>query len=74
MFTEYGVTSNSKVCIITAGTIRNEGEEEVDWAQRNVAAMKEIIPNVLKYNKEPVILVLSSPGKNIDYFKSYFVK
>ncbi|KAJ9585894.1 hypothetical protein L9F63_020457, partial [Diploptera punctata] len=63
----YGITKNSKVCIITAGSQEREGEGVGNWAQRNVTVMKAIIPKLLEYNKEPIILVVSSPVDVMSY-------
>lgn len=60
---DYSVTANSKVVVVTAGVRQQEGESRLDLVQRNVNVFKFIIPQVVKYSPNCIILVVSNPGK-----------
>jgi L-lactate dehydrogenase len=61
--TDYEISAESKVCIITAGARQNEGESRLSLIQRNVKIFKQIVPQLVKYSPEAIILVVSNPGK-----------
>lgn len=60
---DYSVTANSKVVVVTAGARQQEGESRLNLVQRNVNIFKFIIPNIVKYSPNCIILVVSNPGK-----------
>jgi len=49
------------VVVITAGARQKEGETRLDLVQKNVGIFKGIIPEVVKYSPDAVILVVSNP-------------
>ncbi|KJE95812.1 L-lactate dehydrogenase A [Capsaspora owczarzaki ATCC 30864] len=59
--TDYAVTANSDLCIITAGARQREGESRLDLCGRNVAIFKNIIPNLVKNSPNTILLVVSNP-------------
>ena len=48
--------------IITAGARQQVGESRLSLVQRNVNIFKSIIPQVVKYSPDAVIIVISNPG------------
>lgn len=61
-FTDYSVTANSKLVVVTAGARQQEGESRLNLVQRNVNIFKFIIPNIIKYSPNCILLVVSNPG------------
>ncbi len=59
---DYSITANSKVCVITAGVRQQEGETRLSLVQRNVAVFKAIIPQLVKYSPNTLLMVVSNPG------------
>ncbi|KAK2103916.1 hypothetical protein P7K49_017772 [Saguinus oedipus] len=64
---DYNVTANSKLVIITAGARQQEGESRLNLVQRNVNIFKFIIPNVVKYNPNCKLLIVSNPVDILTY-------
>uniref|UniRef100_UPI00358ED979 L-lactate dehydrogenase A chain-like n=1 Tax=Myxine glutinosa TaxID=7769 RepID=UPI00358ED979 len=59
--TDYAVTAGSKLCVVTAGVRQQEGESRLNLVQRNVGVFKHIIPPLVKYSPDTMILVVSNP-------------
>lgn len=59
---DYSVTANSKVVVVTAGARQQEGESRLNLVQRNVNIFKFIIPNIVKYSPNCILMVVSNPG------------
>lgn len=59
---DYSVTANSKVVVVTAGARQQEGESRLNLVQRNVNIFKFIIPNIVKYSPNCIMMVVSNPG------------
>ena len=49
--------------ILTAGARQKVGESRLNLVQRNVDIFKHIIPNLVKFSPEAIMLVVSNPGK-----------
>lgn len=65
--TDYSVTDNSDICIITAGARQIPGETRLDLLQRNLALFKHIVPPVAKYSPGALLLVVSNPVDVLTY-------
>ncbi|XP_050296852.1 L-lactate dehydrogenase B chain-like [Anthonomus grandis grandis] len=59
--TDYAVTANSKICVITAGVRQKEGESRLNLVQRNTDVLKDIVPNLAKHSPDAIMLVVSNP-------------
>lgn len=59
---DYSVTANSRVVVVTAGARQQEGESRLNLVQRNVNIFKFIIPNIVKYSPNCILMVVSNPG------------
>ncbi|CAG0884719.1 unnamed protein product [Darwinula stevensoni] len=65
--TEYSVTAGSRICIITAGARQQEGESRLNLVQRNVNVFKTIIPQLVKYSPNTVLLIVTNPVDVLTY-------
>jgi L-lactate dehydrogenase len=65
--TDYKVTADSDICIITAGARQREGESRLALVEKNVALFKTIIPQLVKYSPETTLLVISNPVDALTY-------
>ncbi|KAM9302400.1 L-lactate dehydrogenase A chain [Gastrophryne carolinensis] len=64
---DYSVTANSKLVVVTAGARQQEGESRLNLVQRNVNIFKFIIPNIVKYSPNCILLVVSNPVDILTY-------
>ncbi|CAD7688779.1 unnamed protein product [Nyctereutes procyonoides] len=62
---DYSVTANSKIVVVTAGVHQQEGESCLNLVQRNVNVF--IIPQIVKYSPDCIIIVVSNPGDILTY-------
>lgn len=58
---QYPELAGSKVVIITAGVGQKPGETRLQLLERNAAIFKSVIPEVLKYAPEAILVVASNP-------------
>lgn len=65
--TDYKVTEGSDICIITAGARQREGESRLALVEKNVALLKKIVPQLVKYSPETILLVISNPVDALTY-------
>lgn len=56
------------IIVITAGAAQRPGESRVDLLKRNVAIFETITDEVLKYNKDGILLIASNPVDIMSYF------
>jgi len=64
---DYSCTANSKVVVVTAGARQQEGESRLNLVQRNVNIFKFIIPQIVKYSPNAILLVVSNPVDILTY-------
>lgn len=60
---DYSVTANSRIVVVTAGVRQQEGESRLNLVQRNVNIFKHIIPQIVKYSPDCILVVVSNPGE-----------
>ncbi|MDO5649073.1 MAG: L-lactate dehydrogenase [Gallicola sp.] len=63
----YPETKNSDLVIITAGAGQKEGETRLDLIEKNVKIFKEMIPQIVKYSPDAILLVVSNPVDVLSY-------
>lgn len=63
LYSDYSVTANSRVVVVTAGVRQQEGESRLNLVQRNVNVFKSIIPQIVKYSPNCILIVVSNPGE-----------
>lgn len=65
--TDYAITAGSKICIVTAGARQREGETRLDLVQRNTDIFKGIIPQLVNYSPNCILLIVSNPVDILTY-------
>lgn len=63
----YEDTKNSDIVIITAGVGPKPGETRLDIINKNLNIFKQIVPEVVKYNPNSILLVVSNPVDILTY-------
>ncbi|MEG0326902.1 MAG: L-lactate dehydrogenase [Erysipelothrix sp.] len=58
---DYPDTKDSDIVIITAGMAQKPGETRIDLVNRNIEIYKQMIPQIVKYNPDSILLVVSNP-------------
>lgn len=63
----YEDTNNSDIVIITAGVGPKPGETRLDIVKKNYNIFKTIVPEVVKYSPNAILLVVSNPVDVLTY-------
>ncbi len=58
---DYSLTANSDIVIITAGVPRKPGMSRDDLISTNAKIVVSVTQNIIKYSKNPIIIVVSNP-------------
>lgn len=58
---DYIDTKDSDIVIITAGLAQKPGETRLDLVNRNIEIYKQLVPEIVKYNPNAILLVVSNP-------------
>ncbi|QIK69263.1 L-lactate dehydrogenase [Erysipelothrix sp. HDW6C] len=58
---DYPETAGSDIVIITAGLAQKPGETRIDLVNRNIEIYKQLIPSIVEYNPDAILLVVSNP-------------
>ena len=64
---EYEDTKDSDIVIITAGIGPKPGETRLDIINKNISIFKTMIPQIVKYNPNAILLVVSNPVDVLTY-------
>ncbi len=64
---DYKDTQGAAITVVTAGTAQRPGETRLDLAQRNTDIFKQIIPEIVKYNPNGLILIATNPVDVLTY-------
>lgn len=64
---DYSDCKNADVVVITAGAAQKPGESRLELTKRNVDVYKEIIPAIIKYTEDAILLVVSNPVDVLTY-------
>lgn len=65
--TDYSVTAGSRLCIVTAGARQRPGESRLDLVQRNTDIFKGIIPKLVEYSPNCILMIVSNPVDILTY-------
>lgn len=57
----YEECADAKIIIITAGVSRKHGQSRLDLAKINIGVIQNITENMMKYAKNPLVIVVSNP-------------
>jgi L-lactate dehydrogenase len=63
----YEDTTGSDIVIITAGLAQKQGETRIDLVNKNIEIFKQMIPQIVKYNPDAILLVVSNPVDILTY-------
>ncbi len=63
----YEDTTGSDIVIITAGLAQKQGETRIDLVNKNIEIFKDMIPQIVKYNPDAILLVVSNPVDILSY-------
>ncbi|MCX7921804.1 MAG: L-lactate dehydrogenase [Clostridia bacterium] len=63
----YSDCAGSDIVIITAGANQKPGETRIDLANKNTAIFKSIISEIVKYNTDCILLVVTNPVDILTY-------
>ena len=64
---DYEDTKDSDIVIITAGIGQKPGETRLDGVDKNLKIYKSIIPEIVKYSPNSILLVVSNPVDILSY-------
>ncbi|MCH5155979.1 MAG: L-lactate dehydrogenase [Clostridiales bacterium] len=64
---DYPDLKDCGIIIITAGVPQKDGETRLDCIHNNVRVFQSIIPQIVKYNKDAILLVVSNPVDVLSY-------
>lgn len=64
---DYEDTKDSDIIIITAGVGPKPGETRLDIINKNLVVFKSIVPEIVKYSPNSIILVISNPVDILTY-------
>lgn len=64
---DYSDTKDSDIVIITAGAASKPGETRLDLINRNLKVFKSIVPEIVKYSPNSILLVVSNPVDILSY-------
>ncbi|MGB5974090.1 MAG: L-lactate dehydrogenase, partial [Nodosilinea sp.] len=59
--------AGADIVIITAGAAQKQGESRLDLVQKNVEILKKLIPDVVAYCPQAVLLLVSNPVDVLTY-------
>ncbi len=65
---DYKDCAEADIIIITAGAAQKPGETRIDLLKRNVSIFESITTEVLKHNKDGILLIASNPVDVMSYF------
>jgi L-lactate dehydrogenase len=63
----YKDIANSDVVVITAGASQKPGDTRLDLAAKNISIIDSIIPQVVRYAPDAIILIVSNPVDVLTY-------
>ena len=63
----YEDVADAAIVIITAGANQKPGETRLDLVHKNIGILKGIMPEVTKYNKTGIIMIVSNPVDILTY-------
>ncbi len=64
---DYPDCAGAAVTVITAGANQKPGENRLDLAARNTEIFKQIVPQIVKYNPNTILLVATNPVDVLSY-------
>lgn len=69
---DYDALADSRVVIISAGVNQQPGETRLQLLERNAAVFSEVVPAILRYAPEAVLVVATNPVDVMTHLTAYF--
>jgi len=63
----YEGCKGADIVVITAGAKQKPGQSRIDLVQTNVEIYKDIIPQIIKYTKDAILIIVSNPIDILTY-------
>ncbi len=57
----YELCKDARLVVIAAGASQKPGETRLDLTKRNVGIIEDIVPRIMAFNPNPILLVVSNP-------------
>lgn len=64
---DYELSAGSDIVIITAGLAQKPGETRLDLVRKNTEIFKSMIPQIVRYNPDAILLVVANPVDILTY-------
>jgi len=64
---DYEDTEGSDIVVITAGLAQKPGETRLDLVNKNIGIFKELIPQIVLYSPDAILIVVSNPVDILAY-------
>jgi L-lactate dehydrogenase len=64
---DFSDCAGAHVVVVSAGTPQREGETRLDLLQRNIAVFKDIIPAIIRNNRDGILLIATNPVDILSY-------
>lgn len=64
---DYKDCRGADVVVITAGSAQRSGETRLDLLKRNIAIFNQIVPQVIQYTRDAILLVATNPVDILSY-------
>ncbi|MBE2990393.1 L-lactate dehydrogenase, partial [Sneathia sp. DSM 16630] len=61
-------TADSDIVIITAGAGQKPGETRLDLIGKNLSIFKQMVPKIVRYSPNSILLVVANPVDVLTYF------
>jgi len=71
---DYADLAGASVVILTAGVSQKPGESRLELLERNASVFKQIVPQVLKYAPETILLVASNPVDIMTHLTAHYAR
>src|SRR3954462_13762374 len=71
---DYADLAGAGVVVIAGGVAQKPGETRLELLQRNADVFRQIVPAVLRFAPEAVLLVVSNPVDIMTHLASHFAK
>lgn len=65
---DYKDTADSDIVVITAGANQKPGETRMDLIEKNLSIFKQMIPKIVRYSPNSILLVVANPVDILTYF------
>ncbi len=71
---DYSALKDSRIVIITAGVNQKPGESRLQLLERNAAVFRQVVPNVLEYAPQAILLVATNPVDIMTHLAAHFAR